>query len=65
MNFTLSSCSEHATAAQSVHLEHAVVYAGIGASDCGGPDAGLVAYIVARRLVPFGGVLGFLAWRPS
>lgn len=52
---------EHATAAQSVW--NAFLYAGAAAT------AGViitlgVAYIVARRLVPFGGVLGFLCVAP-
>ena len=52
---------EHATAAQSVW--NAFLYAGIAAT------AGViitlgVAYIVARRLVPFGGLLAFLCVAP-
>jgi iron(III) transport system permease protein len=52
---------EHATAAQSVI--NAFVYAGISATVAVFLTLG-VAYIVARKLIPFGGVLGFLCVAP-
>jgi iron(III) transport system permease protein len=52
---------EHATAAQSVI--NSFVYAGISATGAVFLTLG-VAYIVARRLIPFGGVLGFLCVAP-
>jgi iron(III) transport system permease protein len=52
---------EHATAAQSVI--NSFVYAGISATIAVFLTLG-VAYIVARRLIPFGGVLGFLCVAP-
>ncbi len=52
---------EHATAAQSVI--NSFVYAGISATVAVFLTLG-VAYIVARRLIPFGGVLGFLCVAP-
>lgn len=52
---------EHATAAQSVW--NAFLYAGIAATFGVILTLG-VAYIVARRLVPFGGFLGFLCVAP-
>lgn len=52
---------EHATAAQSVI--NSFVYGGISATVAVFLTLG-VAYIVARRLIPFGGVLGFLCVAP-
>ncbi len=52
---------EHATAAQSVI--NSFVYAGISATIAVFLTLG-VAYIVARKLIPFGGVLGFLCVAP-
>lgn len=52
---------EHATAAQSVI--NSFVYAGVSATIAVFLTLG-VAYIVARRLIPFGGVLGFLCVAP-
>ena len=52
---------EHATAAQSII--NSFVYAGISATVAVFLTLG-VAYIVARRLIPFGGVLGFLCVAP-
>ncbi len=52
---------EHATAAQSVI--NSFVYGGISATIAVFLTLG-VAYIVARRLIPFGGVLGFLCVAP-
>jgi iron(III) transport system permease protein len=52
---------QHATAAQSVF--HSFLYGGAAAT-LGVIVALGVAYIVARRLVPFGGVLGFLCVAP-
>jgi iron(III) transport system permease protein len=52
---------QHATAAQSVF--HSFLYGG-GAATIGVVVALGVAYIVARRLVPFSGVLGFLCVAP-
>lgn len=52
---------EHATAAQSV--VNSFVYAGISATVAVFLTLG-VAYIVARNLIPFGGVLGFLCVAP-
>lgn len=52
---------EHATAAQSVI--NSFVYAGISATVAVFLTLG-VAYIVARKLIPFGGVLGFLCVAP-
>ena len=52
---------EHATAAQSVI--NSFVYAGISATIAVFLTLG-VAYMVARRLIPFGGVLGFLCVAP-
>lgn len=52
---------EHATAAQSV--VNSFLYAGISATVAVILTLG-VAYIVTRRLVPFGGVLGFLCIAP-
>ena len=52
---------EHATAAQSVINSFA--YAGVSATIAVFLTLG-VAYIVARRLIPFGGVLGFLCVAP-
>lgn len=52
---------EHATAAQSVI--NSFVYAGISATVAVFLTLG-IAYIVARKLIPFGGVLGFLCVAP-
>lgn len=52
---------EHATAAQSVI--NSFVYGGISATIAVFLTLG-VAYIVARKLIPFGGVLGFLCVAP-
>ena len=52
---------EHATAAQSII--NSFVYAGISATVAVFLTLG-VAYIAARRLIPFGGVLGFLCVAP-
>ena len=52
---------EHATAARSVI--NSFVYAGISATIAVFLTLG-VAYIVARKLIPFGGVLGFLCVAP-
>ena len=52
---------EHATAAKSVI--NSFVYAGISATAAVILTLG-VAYIVTRRLVPFGGILGFLCVAP-
>lgn len=52
---------EHATAAQSVI--NSFLYAGVSATVAVFLTLG-VAYIVARRLIPFGGVLGFLCVAP-
>ena len=52
---------EHATAALSVF--HSFLYGGVAAT-LGVIVALGVAYIVARRLVPFGGALGFLCMAP-
>ena len=52
---------EHATAAQSVI--NSFVYGGVSATIAVFLTLG-VAYIVARKLIPFGGVLGFLCVAP-
>lgn len=52
---------EHATAAQSVI--NSFLYAGISATIAVFLTLG-IAYIVARKLIPFGGVLGFLCVAP-
>ena len=52
---------EHATAAQSVI--NSFLYAGVSATVAVFLTLG-VAYIVARKLIPFGGVLGFLCVAP-